>query len=165
MFLIVMGVSGSGKTTIGKELAERLGYRFYEGDDFHTAANVARMAAGIPLTDEDRAGWLAALAGVIRDGLQRGEGGVMACSALKEKYRAVLRVDPELVKFLYLKGSYEVILERLKRRKGHYMKPALLRSQFDALEEPQDGWTVDIRLSPEELIQHVMKLISGTESR
>ncbi len=88
MFVIVMGVSGSGKTTIGKGLAERLGYRFYEGDDFHTAGNVAKMAAGIPLTDEDRAGWLRALAGVIRDDLRRGEGGVMACSALKEKYRS-----------------------------------------------------------------------------
>ncbi len=161
MFVIVMGVSGSGKTTIGKGLAERLGYRFYEGDDFHTAGNVAKMAAGIPLTDEDRAGWLRALAGVIRDDLRRGEGGVMACSALKEKYRAVLRVDPRLVKFVYLKGSYEVIRERLERRTGHYMSPALLQSQFEALEEPEDEWVADIGLRPEEVIEHVVKLIAG----
>ena len=153
MFVIVMGVSGSGKTTIGKGLAERLGCRFYEGDDFHTAGNVAKMAAGIPLTDEDRAGWLRALAGVIRDDLRRGEGGVMACSALKEKYRRVLRVDPRLVRFLYLKGSYEVIRERLERRTGHYMSAELLQSQFEALEEPQDEWVEDIGLRPEEVIE------------
>lgn len=162
MIVIVMGVSGSGKTTIGKALADRLGYPFYEGDDFHPAANVAKMAAGVPLTDGDRAGWLAALAGVIQDALRRGEGAVIACSALKEKYRAVLRGDARQVKFVYLKGSYHVILERMHRREAHYMKPSLLQSQFEALEEPEDALSADIRLSPEELVQSVLKLLSGT---
>lgn len=93
-FIIVMGVAGSGKTTIGRELAARLGVPFHDGDDFHPSANVAKMAAGIPLKDEDRAGWLAALASLIRDDLARDQGGVIACSALKKKYRDVLRVDP-----------------------------------------------------------------------
>ncbi len=99
MFVILMGVSGSGKTTIGRLLAQRLNWPFYEGDDYHPPTNVAKMAAGIPLDDEDRASWLAALADIIRNGLQRGEDGVLACSALKEKYRGVLRVDPARVKF------------------------------------------------------------------
>jgi gluconokinase len=165
MFVIVMGVSGSGKTTIGKGLAGKLGYRFYEGDDFHPAANMAKMAAGVPLDDEDRAGWLAALASVIRDALERGESGVIACSALKEKYRAMLRIDAGRVRFVYLEGSYEVIRERMETRQGHFMKPALLRSQFEALEEPQGELTVDIGLSPEEIIQSVAKVVLGSITR
>lgn len=159
MFIIVMGVSGSGKTTVGKRVAERLARPFYDGDDFHTAVNIAKMAAGIPLTDDDRAGWLATIAAHIREGLAQGESGVIACSALKEQYREALRVDPQRVKFIYLKGSYSVILERLQRRVGHYMQPALLRSQFEALEEPADALTIDITLEPDEITDKIMAQI------
>ena len=117
MFIILMGISGSGKTTIGRMLAQRLGWPFYDGDDYHPPANVAKMAAGVPLDDEDRAGWLAALAALIEEGLAAGEHGVIACSALKETYRDVLRrSDRERVKFVYLRGSYEVLFERMKGR-------------------------------------------------
>jgi gluconokinase len=160
MFVIMMGVAGSGKTTIGKAVAERLGWRFYDGDDFHPPANVAKMAAGIPLTDEDRAGWLDALAALIRSGLEKGESGVVACSALKEKYRAVLRVEPQQVKFVYLKGSYEVILARMQSRQ-HFMKPVMLQSQFATLEEPEDAIVEDITLAPDAIIQNIVERLAG----
>lgn len=155
MFVVVMGVSGCGKTTIGKALAAKMGCQFYDGDDFHPPANVAKMAAGIPLTDEDRNDWLAALAALISDGLAGGRSGVIACSALKEKYREILRVDPLEVKFVYLRGSYEMILQRMQSRKGHYMKPAMLKSQFDALEEPEDELVMDITLKPVEIVRRI----------
>ena len=157
MFLIVMGVSGSGKTTIGKLLSERLAIPFYDADNFHPPANVAKMAAGIPLTDEDRADWLAALAAVIRTGVERGESGIIACSALKETYRSVLRVVPEQVKFVFLKGGYEVILSRMLARKDHYMKPGMLQSQFATLEEPEGVLTVDIALPPNAIVDLVLE--------
>ncbi len=158
MFIILMGVSGSGKTTIGRVLAQHLNCPFYDGDDYHPPANVAKMAAGIPLDDEDRAGWLASLVGVIRAGLERGADGVVACSALKEKYRAVLRVDPARVKFFYLKGSYETIMQRMAERGEHYMKPAMLRSQFAALEEPMDVPWLDVTLEPNEIVRRIVEL-------
>ncbi len=156
MFIIMMGVSGSGKTTIGKAVAGQLGCRFYDGDDFHPSPNVAKMAAGIPLTDKDRAGWVAALASLIQRGLENGESGVIACSALKEKYRQALRVDAGQVKFVYLKGSYEVILARMQNRQ-HYMKPGMLQSQFETLEEPQDVLTIDITLTPDVIVRNIME--------
>jgi gluconokinase len=151
MFLIVMGVSGCGKTTIGKLLAEKLGWPFYDGDDFHTPANVARMSQGIPLDDEDRADWMAELADLIRDSMQNGQSGVLACSALKQCYRDQLCLDPVQVKFIYLKGNYELIHSRMQSRPGHYMKPDMLDSQFTTLEEPGDAITVEISQSPEEI--------------
>jgi gluconokinase len=157
VFIIIMGVSGSGKTTIGQALAARLGCPFYDSDDFHPPANVAKMAAGIPLTDADRAGWLAALAAVIRRSLQKGEPGVMACSALKEKYRAKLCVDPDQVRFVYLKGSFNVILKRIQRRSGHYMQPALLESQFETLEEPQGAVVEEITLPLDGIVQDIIE--------
>ena len=161
MFVILMGVAGSGKTTVGILLAKRLQCPFYEGDDFHPPANVTKMAAGTPLTDDDRAGWLAALAEVIRDGLGRGESGVVACSALKESYREVLRVDEAKVKFIYLKGSYEVILQRMQSRK-HFMKPAMLQSQFASLEEPADVPWIDVTLDPDEIVRRIAEQIDDT---
>lgn len=157
MFVIVMGVSGSGKTTIGRLLAQRLGCPFYDGDDYHPPANVAKMAAGIPLTDGDRAGWLATLAELIRRGLARGETGVIACSALKKQYRNTLRIDPEQVIFIYLKGNYDAIQARMREREGHFMQPSLLRSQFDSLEEPVNALTVAVTIPPERIIEIIME--------
>jgi gluconokinase len=162
MFVIVMGVSGSGKTTIGGALAQRLGCPFYDGDDFHPPANVAKMASGIPLTDEDRAGWLAALTDIIRSGLVSGAKGVIACSALKESYRNLLRLDHRHVKFVYLKGSYELILSRMQTRAGHYMKPTMLQSQFAALEEPAGVLTVDISHSPDDILDTIIAYLSDS---
>ncbi len=155
MFLIVMGVSGCGKSTIGKNLAQDLGWPFYDGDDFHPAENVAKMSRGIPLDDHDRAGWLAALADLICLHLRENHSGVLACSALKQKYRDQLTVDPDQVKFIYLKGSYELIKARMEARPGHYMKPGMLDSQFATLEEPTDALTVDIAQTPEQILKYI----------
>ncbi len=157
MFVIVMGVSGSGKTTVGELLAARMGWPFYDGDKFHPAENVAKMAAGTPLDDTDRAGWLAVLAGMIRTGMARGESGVMACSALKEQYRDSLRVDPQQVQFVYLKGSFDLIWERMQRRQNHYMKAPMLQSQFDTLEEPVDVLTCDITQDPQQIVDTIVE--------
>lgn len=157
MFVIVMGVSGCGKSTVGKLLAKKMDCPFYDGDDFHPAANIAKMSQGIPLNDEDRAGWLAALAELIRATLEKGESGVLACSALKQKYRDQLRVDEKQVKFVYLKGSYELIKARMEARPGHYMKPGMLDSQFAALEEPADAITVSIVEPPKKIVEQVLK--------
>jgi len=115
------------------------------------------MSQGIPLTDADRAGWLAALARLIRGSLQKGQSGVLACSALKQKYRDELTVDPNQVKFIYLKGDYALIKARMEARPGHYMKPGMLDSQFAALEEPTDALTVDIRHTPQEILDFIKK--------
>lgn len=157
MFFIVLGVSGSGKSTVGRMLADRLGCPFYDGDDFHPPENRDKMSRGIPLTDEDRAGWLQALADLIRRRLQADESGVLACSALKEKYRQVLRVDPARVRFVYLRGDYALILARMHTRRGHYMQPGMLKSQFEALEEPTDALVEDIRQSPAEIVADIMR--------
>ncbi|MFN8464410.1 MAG: gluconokinase [Caldilineaceae bacterium] len=156
LFVVLMGVSGSGKTTVGELLAAQMGWRFYDGDKFHTPENVAKMAAGTPLTDADRAGWLAVLAGLIRDGLARGESGVIACSALKETYRDFLRVDPSRVCFVYLKGSFDLIWERMLLRQNHYMKASMLQSQFASLEEPEGVLTCDITASPEQIVDAIV---------
>ena len=156
MFTIVMGVSGCGKTTIGKKIAEAFDVPFYEGDAFHLPENVDKMSRGVPLTDEDRRGWLEALAELIRDKLDAGESGVLACSALKEKYRQQLRVVPDRVRFVYLKGDYETIHDRMQGRSGHYMPPDLLKSQFDALEEPDDAFTISIDQPVDAILSEVM---------
>ncbi len=155
LFLIVMGVSGCGKSTIGKNLADEMGWPFYDGDDFHPPENVAKMSQGIPLNDDDRAGWLAALADLISTHLAENRPGVLACSALKQKYRDQLNVDPARVKFIYLKGSYELIKSRMLARPGHYMKPGMLDSQFATLEEPSDALTVEIGRPPEEILASI----------
>lgn len=157
MFLIVMGVSGCGKSTIGRLLAERLGWPFYDGDDFHPSVNIAKMSQGIPLDDVDRAGWLDTLTALIRENLQAGRSGVLACSALKQRYRDQLNVDPAQVKFIYLKGSYALIKARMQSRPGHYMKPGMLDSQFATLEEPRDTITVEIDRAVEEVVDEVMR--------
>lgn len=132
--LVLMGVSGCGKSTVAGLLAGRLGWDLGEGDDLHPAANVAKMAAGHPLTDEDRRPWLERVAAWIRERLDAGRDGIITCSALKRSYRDILRADG--VVFVYLAGSRELIAARLAKRHGHYMPPSLLDSQFATLEPP-----------------------------
>jgi len=156
-FFIVMGVSGSGKTSVGKSLAEHLGWDFYDADDFHPPANVEKMSNRMPLDDSDRVPWLASLHNLISSSLIHNKPGVLACSALKESYRQRLLEGNAGVQIVYLKGSYELILSRMTRRKNHYMKADMLKSQFDALEEPADAITVDISLPVEKIVQTVIK--------
>jgi gluconokinase len=159
MVVVLMGVAGSGKTTIGRGLAQELGWRFYDADDFHPRANVEKMARGLPLDDDDRLPWLETLRDLIARCLDRGEDAVLACSALKESYRERLLFD-ERVELFYLKGDYKLIEERLERRTKHYMKPAMLESQFAALEEPaQEARTLDISAPPGEIIQTIKRSI------
>lgn len=150
-----MGVSGSGKTTVGKALAADLGWPFYDADDFHPPENVAKMAQGIPLTDADRAPWLARLRDLIIGMLAEGRNGVLACSALKQGYRDQLRVDPDQVRFVYLKGDYETIRWRMEARPDHYMHADMLRSQFDALEEPTDALTLAVDQPAEDIVRQI----------
>jgi len=156
-FIVVMGVAGCGKTSVGRALAEHLGWDFYDADDFHPPENVAKMASGIPLVDSDRLPWLAALHDLISSCLKRGRPGVLACSALKERYRRHLLEGNDHVQLLYLKGSYDLIWSRLEKRTDHYMKPHMLQSQFDALEEPTNAITVDISGSVDELVQETLR--------
>ena len=134
--LVMMGVSGSGKTTVGEALARRLGWPFQEGDDFHPPENIARMKAGRPLTDADRAPWLARVETWISGQLASGDSGVITCSALRRSYRSALVAGRDGVVLVYLKGTRERMAERLQARRGHFMPPALLASQLATLEEP-----------------------------
>ena len=147
-----MGVSGCGKTTVGRALAERLNARFLDADDFHPAANVARMRAGTPLNDNDRAPWLASLNYELRTRSGRGEQVVLACSALKINYRAAICAGLPQVHWIFLEGRFELIAARLRERPNHYMPESLLRSQFDALERPDDAITISIELSRDEQV-------------
>jgi len=158
-FLIVMGVSGSGKTSVGKSLAEHFAWDFYDADDFHPPENVGKMANGIPLNDSDRAAWLASLHDLISSSLKQNRPGVLACSALKEHYRQQLMKGIDGVQLIYLKGSYDLIWSRVSARKDHYMKPQMLQSQFDTLEEPSNALTLDISLSVENILQAILKHI------
>lgn len=143
---LIMGVSGSGKSTLGRALAQELGWDFYDADDFHSAENIAKMSAGIPLTDSDRAPWLEALNQLLLSTLMDAHHPVLACSALKEKYRICLLAGVEGMAVIYLKGSYEEVRSRLMAREGHYMKENLLRSQFDALEEPNNAIILEVSM-------------------
>jgi len=148
MIVIVMGVTGSGKTTVGSLLAQELGWQFADGDNFHPAANVEKMRRGIPLTDADRAPWLRAIRDAIQGWIAQHRNVILACSSLKRSYRTELQVDPE-VKFVYLKGSRELIAKRLHARHGHFATEAILDGQFADLEEPEDAIIVGISGSPE----------------
>jgi len=159
MFIIFMGVSGCGKTTIGKRTARKLNLPYYEGDDFHPDANVEKMSQGIPLTDEDRDAWLDKLKELIQSKLNKGESGILSCSALKEKYRERLNVDPQKVHFIYLKGSYDLILKRLTARTDHYMPAELLQSQFEALEEPLNVYKINIDQAPKAILNKALAYI------
>jgi gluconokinase len=162
-FVIVMGVAGSGKTTVGERLAKQLGWHFYDADAFHPAENVAKMANGTPLTDADRAPWLAALLALISSSLKEGRPAVLACSALKESYRQQLLAGNEGVLVVYLKGSYELIWSRISQRGDHYMKPAMLKSQFETLEEPTDALTLDAAMPVAGIVQEIVNHIKRAE--
>jgi gluconokinase len=158
MILIVMGVSGCGKTTIGEMLAERLKCDFADADSFHSQANKDKMHKGIPLTDDDRWPWLKAIRASIVEKQADGTTHVYACSALKRVYRDILRDGDTDVTFVYLKGTPELLQERIKTRKGHFFDPKLLQSQLDTLEPPgaDEAIEVDIALSPEEIVVKVL---------
>ena len=157
MIVIIFGVSGAGKTTIGQLLAKELGWRFYEADDFHSQANIDKMHQGVPLTDENRWPWLENLRQLIKRCLAADENAVLACSALKEAYRRHLRVSDN-VKLVFLRGDYALIEQQQSQRHGHFMNPALLRSQFADLEEPQadEGvLTIELGRTPQELVEQI----------
>jgi len=159
-FIIVMGVSGSGKTSVGRSLADHFGWDFYDADDFHPPENIAKMANGIPLDDADRVPWLAALHHLIASSLTEHRPGVLACSALKEHYRQQLLDGNQGVQLIYLKGSYDLIWSRMEKRTDHYMKPQMLKSQFTALEEPVNALTIDISGSVPEIVQEIISNLS-----
>jgi gluconokinase len=150
-----MGVTGAGKTTVGRALALALGWEFHDGDELHSDANKLKMHRGIALDDADRAPWLSAIRNLIEATLKEGRNAVVACSALKQAYRNEIVVDPKLVKVVYLKGSKDVIGERLRERSGHFMNPDLLQSQFDTLEEPRDAVVVDVSGTPEAIVSEI----------
>jgi gluconokinase len=155
MVVIVMGVSGSGKSTIGQALATSLGWEFHDGDDLHSEDSKRKMHNGEPLTDLDRAPWLLAVRMLIASMLSSGRNGVVACSALKQSYRDEIVVDPASVKIVYLKGSQQLIARRLANRSGHFMNPSLLQSQFDALEEPADAIVADVSTAPRAIVDAI----------
>lgn len=159
--IILMGVSGSGKSTIGLALSAAKGLPFYDADDYHPAENVAKMAAGQPLNDEDRQPWLERLSTLLQNVLQKQEGAILACSALKKNYRKTLEqgLDSPPI-FVYLKGSSKLIAARLQVRNGHFMPPELLASQFAALEEPADAFIVSIDQEIEEITTQIINHIN-----
>jgi gluconokinase len=151
MVIILIGVAGSGKTTVGRILAARLGCEFHDADDLHPPQNREKMHRGIALTDEDRLSWLHAVRDLVQRCLSERRCAVIACSALKQSYRDLLIVDPAKVKLVYLKGSEALIRQRLAHRAGHFFDQRLLQSQFDTLEEPADAIVVDISDAPEKI--------------
>jgi gluconokinase len=167
VIIIVFGVSGAGKTTVGELLAQELGWRFLEADDFHPPANIEKMRSGRPLNDEDRRPWLNSLREQIKRSLVAGENAVLACSALKRAYRDRLRVN-EKVKFVFLHGDYALVEKQLRSRHGHFMNPDLLQSQFDDLEEPQrdeDVITIELGPAPQAMVEEIeakLHLTSGS---
>jgi gluconokinase len=155
--IILMGVSGVGKTTVGVRLAAALGWRFRDADDFHAPESIAKMAAGIPLTDEDRAPWLARLRELIRSALETGEDVVLACSALKKAYRERLTVDPTRERWVALWAPRDVIAQRLAARRGHYMPPTLLDSQLATLERAEEALQVDVSADPDTVVATLLR--------
>jgi gluconokinase len=154
--LVVMGVSGTGKTTVGKLLSEQLGYPFFDGDDFHPEKNIKKMASGKPLNDDDRKGWLLKLNQLALE--KQDTGAVIACSALKKTYRSLLRAGMGSgIQFIYLNGSFDLVKSRLENRKDHFMPIALLKTQFEALEPPSKAISVSIAQKPDLIVQEVLK--------
>ena len=164
MILVVWGVSGCGKTTIGQQVATHLGWQFYDADDFHPSANVEKMRAGQPLTDEDRWPWLARLAELLEEHVASQQSAVLACSALRKIYREKLDVNAKQVQFVQLAGSFTLIRDRLAARNHEFMDPALLQSQFDTLEEDPVDWRVEIDAAPESVCDAITSRIGSQSS-
>jgi carbohydrate kinase (thermoresistant glucokinase family) len=163
--VVVMGVSGCGKSTVGQGLAQALGVPYIEGDALHPARNVALMAAGTPLTDADRQGWLQAVADELAHA--QATGAVVSCSALKRSYRQLLRASAPDLKLIYLRGDQPLLAERMRARSGHYMPASLLQSQLDTLEPPgadESAFVLDIAAPPEQLVRQLLRLLSATTS-
>ncbi len=157
---IIMGVSGTGKSTIGKLLSEKLGVPFYDGDDFHPPGNIEKMTSGTPLTDADRYDWLIALNRLALE--HRETGAVIACSALKASYRDILRTEiPESMQFIHLEGSFELVKSRMENRSSHFMPSALLKSQFDTLEPPKDAISIAISKDPESILKDILEQMNN----
>ena len=160
---ILMGVSSTGKTSVGTEVAHRLGIKLIDGDDLHPRANIIKMGEGHPLNDEDRAPWLERIRDAAFSLEHKSEIGIIVCSALKKKYRDQIRDGNSNVKFLFLHGSYDVILERMRQRKGHYMKESMLKSQFETLEVPgadePDVIPIDINASFDEVVERCIQAL------
>ena len=157
MFYIVMGVSGSGKSTVGKLLSDRLNCQFYDADDFHTPNNIAKMSLGKPLTDSDRLPWLLKLQDIVSYTIEQQKTAVMACSALKEQYRQIIAGKyPQKITWIYLRGDYNTIYERIQLRQNHFLKESLLRSQFNTLEEPKNALILDVLLEPKIMIKQII---------
>jgi gluconokinase len=157
--VLLMGVAGSGKTTIGRQLAAELHWPYHEADDFHSAANKAKMAGGTPLNDEDRAPWLAAIRRAMDECVVQGRSAVFSCSALKEKYRHVLGDGLPGLRLFYLSGTRELLQQRIAGRVGHYMKPGMLDSQLAALEAPANAPALDIARPPAELVAEIRQAL------
>ena len=160
MLIIITGVSGVGKTTIGKLLSENMGWTFYEGDDYHTNVNLAKMRNGTPLTDDDRWPWLDALREKISEILLHDEDAILSCSALKESYRMRLGSSLKNIVFVYLRGDYQLVRNRIAERIGHFMNADLLASQYSDLEEPQNAIVVDAALEPMAIINYLKQALS-----
>ena len=166
MFYIIMGVSGSGKSTVGQLLSARTGWQFFDADDFHPQSNIDKMSRGIPLTDRDRLPWLYKLQNLITNTLNAGRNGILACSALKSSYRDILSGKySDKVVFIYLRGDYNCIQSRMKQRQGHFMAEKMLRSQFATLEKPENAVVVDVSLSPQAIVEQIFKVIRGAKQR
>jgi gluconokinase len=159
VIVLLMGVSGAGKTTVGKLLASELGWDFVDGDDYHPAANIEKMKNGIPLTDVDRAPWLETLRALIEDRIAKKQNMILACSALKRAYRSILQVTPE-VKTVYLKGTAEILRQRLNARRGHYMSERMLDSQLQTLEPPDDATVINVDGPPAEIVAELRGKLS-----
>ena len=164
MVILVMGVAGAGKTTIGRRLADELGWQFSDGDDFHPAANIEKMRKGHALTDADRQPWLERMHAAIVDRISRDQPAVLACSVLKASYRAIVEEGcREHLRLVYLKGSFDLFRRRLANRVGHFVGPDLLASQFAVLEEPTDALVVDAALAPDEIVRQIRAGISALD--
>jgi gluconokinase len=164
MIIVMMGICGSGKTTVGRMLATRLGVPFFEGDDYHTPENVAKMADGQPLTDDDRRPWLNALATALADWDARGQETVVSCSALRRSYRDLLSNAGRDVVFVFLEGAMDLVRQRMSSRQGHFMPTALIESQIEALEDPRGEPNVitgNISDPPDVLVTHIMEVLKA----